>query len=79
MKTLYFEIKGYGTENVAMATKFFGCLKSLHSHTSFHWILINNDQIIAHLNIYIIYTNTYYIIIFCFFSLDSTNLKSLYL
>ena len=54
MKILYFELNGYGTEDVAMATKFlrfFVCLKSFHLYANFYLILINNILIIAHLNI----------------------------
>ena len=54
MKILYIELNGYGTENVAMATKFlrfFACLKFFHLYANFYFILFNNTLIIAHFNI----------------------------
>ena len=54
MKILYFELNGYGTENVAMATKFlrfFASLKFFHLDANFYFILINNILILAYLNI----------------------------
>ena len=53
MKILYFELNGYRTENVAMATKFEGffvCLKFFHLYANFYIFLISNILIIAHLN-----------------------------
>ena len=49
MKILYFELNGYGTENVAMATiflRFFVCLNFLHLYANFYLILINNILLI---------------------------------
>ena len=54
VKILYFELNGYGAENVAMATKFlrfFACFKFFHLYANFYLILINTILIIAHLYI----------------------------
>ena len=67
MKTLYFELNGCGTENVAMATKFFTffvCLKLLHLYANFHLIVTNNSLIIAPLNIQPICAHNCDVIIF---------------
>ena len=58
MRILHFELKGCGTENVILATKFLtfvACLKLLHLYADFHLICTNNPAknslIMAHLNI----------------------------
>ena len=48
MKILYFELNGFGTENVAMASKFwtfFARLKFLHLYTNFYQIRINTSLV----------------------------------
>ena len=86
MKILYFELSGCGTENVAMATKFwtaFDFLKFLPPKANFYWTRINNCLAIGHLNIKTICAHTCDVISFAesavFFSRVADKFKPSYL
>ena len=54
MRTVYFELKRCGNENVAMTTRFLTLvarIKLLHLYTKFYLTLTNHNLIIAHLNV----------------------------